>query len=482
MYTTPRWSRPQRILSSEEVQASGNVYAPSPPHILSYPISQYPIYTSQIYRTVLDHLTTSIFQMVVYFSDNKTSRGIPIRFSNFKTLTDRKLIDAYRFKDLRKPSVAIPPQPQIVTDFLKSIKLSQEDFVINYGRIFLIMSTAKAQDRALRLSPDLATRIFAMLGLYWTSDSKNRSRDWDKVASAVVSETALIATYREDMLKSCPQVRALRQELHDFFFGIAKPWHRLHQPTPDTPLEATPNKEWFFPDKIVITEEEATNDVHTSTDDVLPVDNPNQQDVQTMRRTHFQMLMSSKKKVVKKKTKQKDDPSTQPDLPDPDVAPDAAAATTTTTATSSTAAKDTTPHTRSEDIQSLLSSLKSIQKHKLLRCSDPDAPSGSTESIASFAVSIIGHVCIHTHLHLHLPLSYPLTSIPKVAYLNKARLEFEDKQDPSKKGKRKKKEFDMSTVTVPDLNLSAYAVSSQFRDDARTPLFHPLYPSNLPLF
>lgn len=55
--------------------------------------------------------------------------------------------------------------------------------------------------------------------------------------------------------------------------------------------------------------------------------------------------------------------------------------------------------------------------------------------------------------------------------MNKARIEHEDQQRRSTKGKGKEKEadFDMSSVTVPDLNLLAHSITSEYHDEVRIP-------------
>lgn len=70
----------------------------------------------------------------------------------------------------------------------------------------------------------------------------------------------------------------------------------------------------------------------------------------------------------------------------------------------------------------------------------------------------------------------------QVAHLNKARIEHEDQQRQSRKGKEKQTDFDMASVAIPDLNLASHAISSDYYDAVRIPLYTPSSPSHPPLF
>jgi hypothetical protein len=372
-------------------------YSYHPSHI--YPSIQ------QLFRTVLAHLTTSIFDMSYYLNRNPTARDAPIKLSSFKPLTDKKLSHPARSKPSGSQQSSMPAVNQTVLAYFKEVGSSQEIFVADYARIYEAMSAARPISHSVRLAKDLPTRLFAMSGLYWAHDSKNRSRDWDKVGTAVVIEAALIQSYRVKMLKSCPTARDLRTELLEFFNSITPPWRQLPSLSGD--------KTWTFPDNIVIDEAEATNDIYHASKSTQPIiiedDDDNPPDPPMTYRSEFQALMASKKSANKRRYKKKDDPPTPATAPVTDSEVVITDAHDDTPAASSTA-KDTTATKKSDDLQSLLSALKSIQKHKLLQCSDPDAPAGSTESIVAFAASVIGHVhidvylsstLIFTHVHSH---------------------------------------------------------------------------------
>lgn len=313
---------------------------------------------------------------------HQTVRGDVTKFTPFKPLTDKKLVDTTRIKNARAPPTDIPLRPEVKA-FLSTVGWSQDQFIIAYSHVFDTMSSLKPIDRNMRFSTYLPIRLFSMSGLNWTSQSKNRVRDWDKVALAVVVEAALVESYRETLLKECPLARQLRQELQDFFFSITPPWKQIDSSV--GAMTIVTDKKWIFPDNIYV-----NAPVDDEIEDVTPPVDP------TTLRSEFQVLTSkksaSKKKSRKKVTAPPQSTPSAPTAPEKGTAPISKGASTIAT-------KDNPTHKRSDDIQSLLSSLKSIQKHKLLQCSDPDAPSGSTESIVSFAASVIGHVCILSPVH-----------------------------------------------------------------------------------
>jgi hypothetical protein len=413
-----------------------------------------PSHARQIFRTVLDHLTTTIFQISMYLTQNKTPRDTITKFTWFRPLTEKKILEASKARLVQSlpTNVVLRPDAQ---DFLTAVGWSQNTFVEAYNHVFDAMASQLDIDTHHRFSKDLVVRLFSMTALTWTSDSKNRNHDWDKVAIALVVEAALIELYREKLLNGCPLARALRKEFHDFFFGMTHAWRQMDRS--ERTMTLVTDKKWIFPDNIYVDDE-----IHDAT--------PSEHHIAL--RSQFQVLVSKKSAPKKKKSKKKDAPSPQtlpattataPEAPDQGTTPAHKDSPAPTTA----AAKDNPQHKKSDDIQSLLSSLKSIQKHKLLQCSDKDSPSGSTESIVSFAASIIGHVCIRPLFHDRHP---SLTIVPQVAYMNKARIEHEVQNPRSKKGKGKEAAFDMSSVTVPDLNLLAHSISSEHRDNARISL------------
>jgi len=334
--------------------------------------------------------------ITIYLDNNLTLRDTITKLTIFKPLTDKKVVDNTRRMGLRaaKTNITLKPEAQ---SFLDIVGWSQDDFITTYGQVFGSMSE-KSIETHQRFLKEHAIRIYAISGLNWTSDSKNRTRDWEKVATASVVEAALVASYRVELLSSCTIAQSLRKELHDFFYEMTPPWRQMSQE--EAMLTLITDKKWIFPDNIYI---EIPRDKDKDKDSVAAAAR-----AQRILRSQWQSTASKKsapdpsKKVTNKKKNLEtaetlaadpDDTITPTQRDTPTAATTAATATTTTTATTA-ATKDNPPHRKSDDIGVLLSSLKAIQKHKLLQCSDPNVPSGSTESIVSFATSIIGHVTL----------------------------------------------------------------------------------------
>lgn len=247
-----------------------------------------------------------------------------------------------------------------------------------------------------------------MTGLNWSVESRNRYRDWEKIITAVVVEAAVFESYREKMLKSCRKARALRDDIHTFFFSVASTWRHMNKKDKSTTLVT--DKKWMFADGIYVDEAHATDDLHGNEKDVAQdvAQDVDEDEVQMILRSEYEAIVTKNAAASKRKGKNKVNPTPRPVPP----APAPAQQTGTTTATiqkhasaTSAAAKDAPPHQKPDDIVSLLSSLKNMQKHKLLQCSDPDAPVGNTESIVSFAVSIITHVRVLPLFHSTPPSS-----------------------------------------------------------------------------
>jgi len=326
--------------------------------------------SQQIYHTIFDHLTTSIFNIAVYLDNNQTPRSSITKLTSFKTLTDKKFVDTYRLRRGNAPGADLTLKVD-AQDFLKAVKCSQDGFITAYTRVFDMMASVKSIDATLRFSKDRPTRILAMTGLNWTSDSKNRNRDWEKVATAVVVESVLIASYREKLLKDCRPANLLRTELQNFFYKRTTPWTQISTKG-NAPILVT-DKRWIFADGIYV-----------------DVTDANDADDQTTLRSEWKAGASNKPSQKKGRSKKTQAAHTHA----PDTAPGKGTTTTQKDAPTTAATKDNPPHKKLDDIQSILTSLKSLQKNKILQCSDPDAPSGNTESIVSFAASIIARVTL----------------------------------------------------------------------------------------
>jgi len=392
---------------------------------------------------------------------NQTPRGTITKTTAFKSLTETKLIKNYPIRDPHAPPTKLNIHPE-ADAFLKAVGWSQDTFISKYSRLFETMSNDPAITPTHRLAPEHATRLYATTALGFTIDSKNRHRDWDKVILPVVIEAGIIETYREKLLLACPLARRLRKEIHDFFHETTPLWKQIDTGS----MRLRTDKRWIFADNIYVDAQGDNSDI--ATEDNTPR--------HTSLRTEFQEFVAKKSALKKKKTKKKDGPApqtTSTTAPDNSTTP-----VNTDTPAPTPSTKDPGAHKKSDDIQSLMSSLKSIQKHRLLQCSEKDAPAGSTESIVSYAVYIIGRVYVLSSL----PLPPSLTILPQVAHLNKARIEHEDKQKRSRKGKEKQTDFDMSSVAIPDLNLAAHAVSLDYYDAVHIPLYPIFRPPNLSFF
>ncbi len=92
-------------------------------------------------------------------------------------------------------------------------------------------------------------RVLVMSGQSWNADTHSAARDWSNVLAAITLETALLESYRFDLLKACPGACALRKEMKEFFLSIATPFHKKHPTTGVTERTI----EWDFPDGIPFT-------------------------------------------------------------------------------------------------------------------------------------------------------------------------------------------------------------------------------------
>jgi hypothetical protein len=354
-------------------------------------------------------------------NENPTPRSKVTKFSTFfKPFIQKKVLDAYRASPLISTHKRIPLQ-QEAQAFLNHVKWSQDRFINTYVKVFDAM-VENTLEKNMRLSNDLEIRICSMATLSWSPDSKHRYRDWEKIVTAITIETAIIPIYRAPLLDKCPISQILRDELHTFFFSITPMWNQITKQDNTTTLVSS--KRWIFADNIYPSN---PSDSNNNTQDVplvpdipaaptapnatvspqAPVDSSASNisvvptlatvippDDHAVLRSKFNAIKSTKSGPKKKAPRKKAPVSEPVDSQTSDSAPEQSISRTAKKAASSSTAVDKRSLTKSDDIQSLLSLLASIQNHKLLKCTDLDAPSGSTESIVSFAASIIGHVRI----------------------------------------------------------------------------------------
>jgi hypothetical protein len=100
--------------------------------------------------------------------------------------------------------------------------------------------------RPHRVSERTGERLLVMSGLSWNLDSHNKSRDYNNVVAAVTLETALVESYRVDLLTACPGAHALRKVMQEYLLTIASPYHKTHPVS--GALQSI--EEWAFPDGI----------------------------------------------------------------------------------------------------------------------------------------------------------------------------------------------------------------------------------------
>jgi hypothetical protein len=346
--------------------------------------------------------------ITIYLAKHPTPRGTLKSFSPFKPLTVKRVIDKQQrtsAKAAAQGADAIKVNEDVVK-FLEAVNWSRVDFIDAYDHVFETMNKPGNVVEHIRLAKHLSIRLYAMTGLLWSQGSKNKIRDWVPMAIAITVETGLVQFYREPMLKLINTARQLRKELHDFFHKASKSWNQfaVGEGEESNMLVTTKAQRWIFPDYIYVQEPPET----TSIDDTqhqgpqtrrTPADN-------TTRRSELKALISltasqssQKKKSKRKQVQSPESDSSVVELDAEDQVQEQpttsrTTTTTTTTAKDATATTTATAHKKADDIQSVLAAMKSVQKHRLLQCSDPDAPSGSTESIVSFAASIIERVSI----------------------------------------------------------------------------------------
>ena len=334
----------------------------------------------------------------MYLQKNQTPRGIITKTTAFKALTETRLIKSFPTRPPKNPPIKLTIHAEAEA-YLLAVGWTQTKFVSTYSRLFETMSQDSNISTNYRLSQEHSTRVYATTPLGFTADSKNRHRDWDKVILPVVIEAGLVETYRKKLLLACPLARQLRNEIHDLFFKLTPPWKQFDKRPSAKTITLVTDKKWIFSDNIYVDDPSDAPDDATQ-DDPLPVDH-------NTLRTEFEAMLAKKPvPKKKKKTSKKDDPPTEASSP-PAITPplddDTSPGHTGTPAPAQTT-KDPPTHKKSDDIMSLISALKTIQKHRLLQCSDTEAPSGSTESLVSFAVAIIGRV--------YIPYLSPIPSLP----------------------------------------------------------------------
>jgi len=290
----------------------------------------------QIFRTIFAHLTTSILAIGNYIIHNNIPRSQVGEVSIFRQCAEQhhatlseKATKSYKIKaDAGK----LLPLKKKAVKFLEAVGWSESNFVSAYGACFSVMGEKHITGKE-RLSKDLSQRILAMSGLSWNSDSKNKPRDWERYASAVAVETALVQLYRKKLLLECAPARALRNDLWKLFISWSTNRAEIRMGG-TAGLKIV--QRWEFADNIDV-EEDATGEQSTDLD------------------------------FGKMRTEW-----------------EASQGTGGTGKGSKKAGK-----AQKDSIEGMLEKIKS---NKLLHCSDPEVSAGTLESLSAFAISILGHV------------------------------------------------------------------------------------------
>lgn len=218
----------------------------------------------QIFSILFSNLTTSITEVEIYLCTNPTLRDrLPKELSEFKQMYDKvnKSFSGPKGKSLSGsnlegdkheaaytkalPGQMIPARMSCAEKVVQSLNWNPvkyaSEWKINQGLMSL-----KLFKRPNRTADRLGERLLVMSGLSWNPDSHSANRDWSSVLAAVTLETALVESYRSNLLKACPGACKLRKEMWDFFYGIATFFHQRHPATGT----AERVREWEFPDGI----------------------------------------------------------------------------------------------------------------------------------------------------------------------------------------------------------------------------------------
>lgn len=114
-----------------------------------------------------------------------------------------------------------------ISSFLEKVDWNIQTFVKEYRANIVFMNAKNnCYDRMQRVDKRLGQRLVVMSGLTWNLDSKKHYRDWLHVGLCATLETAIIPTYRTDLLApdACHGARALRSRFVDYFTTIVLPF------------------------------------------------------------------------------------------------------------------------------------------------------------------------------------------------------------------------------------------------------------------
>jgi len=216
---------------------------------------------------IFNHLTTTITEIEIYLARAKIPRkNIPKDLAKYKTLFDDVMKAMYNTKKaLQAKSDDIlngkdweqAYQDELAghmrfkasdgmtmcQDFLTSVKWNVVRFAYEWKQNFALWEF-KEFTRAHRIAYRRGERMHVMSGLSWNHQSRAKERDWTLPNAAVTLETALVESYRRDLLEVCPGAGRLREEMRKYLMSIANPFHLIE---PHTGKDIT-QKDWDFPD------------------------------------------------------------------------------------------------------------------------------------------------------------------------------------------------------------------------------------------
>lgn len=186
------------------------------------------------------HLTTCITDIDIYLRRNPTQRN------HRPTLTDlKKLFDkASKLKDddpsPSRGSRKIGDAETFITNLNWTLPKYAREWRSN-----LDLMNLKEFSRANRLADRRGERLVVMSGLSWNVNSHHKARDFTSIVASITAETALVDSYRADLLNNCSGAFGLRKVIHNYIVSIRAP-HHIPAAHPSSKTQMTSG--WAFPD------------------------------------------------------------------------------------------------------------------------------------------------------------------------------------------------------------------------------------------
>jgi len=191
------------------------------------------------------NLTTYIAEIEIYLRKKPSLRDQipkdPKHISEFQKLFDK--VRKSPIDDNKKGKSSHNKKPLDMSE--KILGLLNWDFA-TYAREWELnqeLMKSKPFKQTNRVAERRGERFLVMCGLSWNFNSQNKARDWLNVVAAVTLETAVVESYRMDLLVACPGACKLREEMREYFVGIASAYHK-----PRVAGGTHLVTEWAFPD------------------------------------------------------------------------------------------------------------------------------------------------------------------------------------------------------------------------------------------